>query len=481
MKLQKYKKVKKYTNNYKGVIEMLFKNLLLTLSKGIFICIALITNFTSIATLNKISSLNLGGQGTGVAISGNYAYVSCAAANALKIINISNPYAPTLVGNLDLAVTARNIDFAGNYAYVGTSTDLKIINVANPTAPFLVGSCATNQGTYSVQVIGNYAYISDPNVGFKIINVSNPAAPYIAGQLNTGSIEITRIVGNYAYIANYGAGLIIVDITNPTAPFEVGRLNLGANTFGVGVKGNYAYMGTGDTYKGLKIVDVTSPSSPTLIASLSTTTSGCCVCFGDIVGKYLFIRGHDWIKVIDVENPLMPAVLESISCGDESNYGVKVVGNYAYVPVPTGLDIYDATNYTPTVPTTLSSSTSSTQLSSTSSSTTTSSSSSLLTTTTPVTQSDNLSLGLGIGLGLGVPLIILMTILLTRKKASSTTKVIEMHHIHEQAPASLTVIPVGMPVNDVAATSVVTSTTTTLTQSAPQSSINDIPEPVKKT
>jgi hypothetical protein len=73
---------------------------------------------------------------------GNLAYL--ASGNRVPIINVSNPISPSQVGYYPNSGIARGIFVAGNYAYVAdNATGLKVINVSNPAAPTLANSFLT--------------------------------------------------------------------------------------------------------------------------------------------------------------------------------------------------------------------------------------------------------------------------------------------------------------------------------------------------
>jgi hypothetical protein len=77
-----------------------------------------------------------------VAVSGNYAYVC--GNEGLQIINIADPYSPTLAGSYEMmGRMLEGVAVSGNYAYVCENLHgyegLRIINVANPYSPTLAG------------------------------------------------------------------------------------------------------------------------------------------------------------------------------------------------------------------------------------------------------------------------------------------------------------------------------------------------------
>ena len=277
----------------------------------------------------------------GVTISGNYAYVTNVF-EGLKIIDISNPQSPKLIGSLNTDGHACGVTISGNYAYVTNVFEgLKIIDISNPQSPKLVGSLNTGY-INGVTISGNYAYAAADLAGLKIIDISNPQNPELVSSLNTdGYARGVTVSGNYAYMADYGgslrsAGLKIIDISNPQNPGLVGSLNTNA-AYGVTVSGNYAYVA--DYGAGLKIIDISNPQSPGLVGSLNTNFA----CEVILSGNYAYVADSAGLKIIDISNSESPGLVGSLNT-DGHAYDVTVSGDYAYVADGVGLKIIGISN-----------------------------------------------------------------------------------------------------------------------------------------
>jgi len=106
----------------------------------------------------------------------------------------------------------------GRYVYVvdSDSDDLKVIKVSDPSTPTLVGSLGAGTSPFSVYVSGRYAYVTDVGSNdLKMIDVSDPSTPALAGSLGIGSIPRSVIVsGRYAYVVDGGtADLKVIDVS----------------------------------------------------------------------------------------------------------------------------------------------------------------------------------------------------------------------------------------------------------------------------
>ncbi|PYL10393.1 MAG: hypothetical protein DME33_00850, partial [Verrucomicrobia bacterium] len=127
-------------------------------------------------------------------VSGNYAYIAEGAGttNAFQIFDVSNPSAPVLAGQADLA-HAGSIDTGGGdaiwvrhgFAYIvegaGTTKAFEIFDVSNPATPSRVSqSPLANSGQPDdIFVSGNYAYIVEgggTTNAFEIFDISRVRA-----------------------------------------------------------------------------------------------------------------------------------------------------------------------------------------------------------------------------------------------------------------------------------------------------------------
>ncbi len=271
----------------------------------------------------------IGGASYAVAVQGSYAYVGIGP--RLVILNIANPASLIITGQTTvLPGVIRDVAVVGNYAYVADyDRGLRIINVSNPAAPTEVGFYDTPGYAYGVAVAGNYAYVADWDSGLRIINVSNPAAPTEVGFYDTpGSAGGVAVAGNYVYVADLGSGLRIINVSNPAAPIQAGYYDTPGSAWGVAVAGNYAYVAD-DWYGGLRIINVSNPTAPieagyynygTLVVALDVA----------VVGNYAYVTGNSGLRIINVSNPAAPTEV-SFYDTPGSAWGVAVAGNHAYV------------------------------------------------------------------------------------------------------------------------------------------------------
>ena len=265
-----------------------------------------------------------------VHVSGNYAYLA-ANDEGLKVIDVSNPASPSVVGSCSMVCPA-DVYVSGNHAYVTNNAEgvngsgFEVIDVSNPASPLVVGSGTTPSYASAVYVSGDYAYVAVRHDGLQVTDVSNPASPSVVGSCSMP--DLTRnihISGNYAYVTNNYLGLVVVDISNPVNPFIVGSCDIPYYANTVYVSGNYAYVSAG--YSGLQVVNVSNPANPFIVGSCDTVmASGV-----HVTGNYAYVTdGYTGLRVVDVTNPTTPILVGSSNTPDYAR-NVFLSGNHAYV------------------------------------------------------------------------------------------------------------------------------------------------------
>jgi hypothetical protein len=173
---------------------------------------------------------------------GNYAYGL--QYNTLNVIAYSNPESPTEVGSLSLTGGAVDIFTRGNYVYLACQNlGLKIIDVSSPASPVLIGDCDTPgiaSGVTMRSDDNNHVYVADGPSGIQIIDVSIPTNPYIVGNYTTES-DVLSIAGGdllvYATLADSTIAALIVG--NPGYIKLVGIGNIPHAPSGIGIAHGY--------------------------------------------------------------------------------------------------------------------------------------------------------------------------------------------------------------------------------------------------
>ena len=203
----------------------------------------------------------------GVFVTGGHAYVTAHAANALAIVDVSDPTAPrhvsTVTGTAENPLSGPSgVYVTGGHAFVAAfgSDALAVIDVSDPAAPSYVGSLAHGgdaklAGANSVAVRGGYAYVTSSGA-LEVVDVSTPSSPTHAGHIvhdadlsdSVGSGASLSgaagvfLSGDYAYVAAHQSRAVeIVDVSDPTSPTHAGSAAAGVAPYSVFVRGNHAY------------------------------------------------------------------------------------------------------------------------------------------------------------------------------------------------------------------------------------------------
>ena len=109
-----------------------------------------------------VGGLSLPRETWAIALQGNRAFVANHTLG-LVVVDISNEAAPVQVTNLPLAGSSMALHIDGTRLYVAAHTDLHILDISNPDAPSQIGQLTTVDGIfYGVWSSGNgYAYVID--------------------------------------------------------------------------------------------------------------------------------------------------------------------------------------------------------------------------------------------------------------------------------------------------------------------------------
>lgn len=376
------------------------------------------------------------GRYYGLAIRGNHVFTVGSA--GLRIFDVADPTDPYSIGHCNFEGDPLGIALAGNYAFVSSSESnhdysaLTVIDISDLEHPVEISSCETPGQAHKIYHEGQYVYLADGDAGLQIINVSNPESPYIeqnvgnpgwnvgicyrdsivflgnAGPVGCGlylfdvqDIEMPVLCGFYkcpdqnnrlhgsnehvlvaagfsgayiaqlnppgvpviegiydslpyassvfvkdscAYISTGGHEFHIVDISDSSNPQQLGIYRPASLAIGEFIRGSYAYIIHTTDYHdgGFEIVDISNSSSPELISTYEAPyrVRDIFVC-----DEYVCITGeHFGLEFIDISNPLEPSLAGSYNELQDA-YGVYLSDATAYVTAGyEGLSILDISN-----------------------------------------------------------------------------------------------------------------------------------------
>ena len=198
--------------------------------------------------------------------------------NGFSIVDVSDGAQPELLGHMDLPVeeSIGNVAINGALAYVATGAILRIVDVSDPTTPTVLGTFGGFYAVGGIAIRGNHLFMAaqtdwlSPYYLF-ILDVSDPAAPILLAQtsgcaLSDSSLERLAVSadGNLAYMAGMSCSQVeIYDTTVKTNPVIVGAYTLPdefTNTaINVALNGNRMYVEHGI---GIDLVDISDSTAP---------------------------------------------------------------------------------------------------------------------------------------------------------------------------------------------------------------------------
>lgn len=256
--------------------------------------------------------------------------------SGLRIIDVSNPSNPTLLGTANLGGDSRDVVAMGNYAYVAArDSGVYVVDVTNPANPVKVKTIKTARAR-GISISDAKLYVAASDSGMGYIDISNPSTSFVA-KYSGNSVygENVTVKGNIAGLTDYNQ-ITFYDVTNPTAPVKKGSTSsFRTGNEGFSIDGNYAYVPDGDT---LKIYNIADLMNPTLISKIRTGGYGynCAV-----DGIYCYVASEaTGVRSINISNPSAPTEDGYYDDVPQSR-GVDANGKYIYVAEKTdGLTVY---------------------------------------------------------------------------------------------------------------------------------------------
>ncbi len=144
---------------------------------------------------------------------------------ATNVLDLSDPTNPTLASSS--LPFAFGVQMSGTLAYLATSAGLKVVDISNPRAPVMIGQYSTQQIPNRLAVSGSHVFLVEEHFGVEVVNVSNPAQPEYAGAYafpqQTFSIDIV-VSDSIAYLAEGSHGFHVLDVSDPTSPVLIANV-----------------------------------------------------------------------------------------------------------------------------------------------------------------------------------------------------------------------------------------------------------------
>jgi hypothetical protein len=242
------------TNSKQQMLEALIRNGICYFGSGNGggVHIVNCSNPYSPTLISRITSTNGGGYDSihEILLYGNFLienFNSLSTPPTLRVINISNPAAPTFVRQFTTndSTWVHAYHIAGNRLFTsgwGGKTDVYDLSNIATQAPTLLGTITTGSSSHSswTSTDGNYLYNCRELVDgdLRVYDIRNLAAPTLVKSIKAADLGINAIcphnpvvVGNLLFVAWYHAGLQVFDISNPANPVRVAQYDTYSDAF----------------------------------------------------------------------------------------------------------------------------------------------------------------------------------------------------------------------------------------------------------
>lgn len=293
-----------------------------------------------------------------VKIEGDYAYMAYSlysGGGGLKVIDISNPYAPDVVGDHSAGTEIRRIDYSTECVFAASRFGgMTVIDVADPDDPHPIGG-------YPHAYAKNIAYCNDKiflscgEDGLMIFNAPDLHFPNLVCEYPTfASCYGVAVAGDYVYVSEKPSGLKAIDISNPALPmvtyghyfyFEDGEYGGAAPS--VSVVDDKLYIPSYRNFEGgdhdFRVYGLDDPAQPESLGIYNDLNMGP---RGHIViDDIAYLGNSGTLKILDVRNPENIELINSFYGNWDSAYRMEMVGDTMYLAtMSTGLRALDISN-----------------------------------------------------------------------------------------------------------------------------------------
>lgn len=225
-----------------------------------------------------LSKLNALRQVESIVIRGKLALIANGAAG-LAMVDLSEPNALKLLGQLDTASYAFDVALAANgrTAFVADNTNgVVVIDVSQPGKPrqlAVIPSSAASAGL-ALDGSGQTLYIADQADGIQIVDVRNPQAPVHRGHFNPAGHPQRLVVAKdnrWLFAANNEGGLSVYALQN-SAVIQGTQLPM-SHAFALALSNDSSTVLVAALFKGLVVADVTNPMQPEIVQYLKTRSA----------------------------------------------------------------------------------------------------------------------------------------------------------------------------------------------------------------
>jgi hypothetical protein len=319
----------------------------------------------------------LRGGAQGVDVDGGYAYVTVADndTTGLYVIDVAVPTATSIVNHVVPPGFPIGVRIIGEYAYLNCFAEgLQVVRIADRVAPAVGEMHFLIPRVFEMRASGTTAYVLNvgyPSAGFTILSVADPEAPQIVGRVDLHDYPTCfRVDGDRAYVGGDDTFLVL-DLRDQAVPIVLAEVPVNGYVTDLEVDGDYAYIAIATSPTSiLRVFDISDPAAPVAVADmpLPSTPHGMArrghnlyipvfedgqLRAGPRGGLHGGLRTGDRLpftnlSVVDITNPLAPAIIEDLFIDRDWMETVRVDGDILYGSFWTfdneagyGIDLFD--------------------------------------------------------------------------------------------------------------------------------------------
>lgn len=258
-----------------------------------------------------------------------------------------NSFAPVLVSTTAMGVTGTGLQLAGKYAYVIADDTLKVVDVSNVAAPSVVATLTdttTLNQAISIQIAGTTAFIACNLTPGRVtsVDISDPTTPVVLQSLTDAAMNGAReiaLCGDYVYVAAFDAsGIAVVDISSPSA-MSVAGSSADAGFYGsptsIQVSGKWVFT-VGDTGLVHKLIkaDISNPAAivdqEELVFTSVADDAYKITLLDNVIYMTTLTANPGRVIVVNLADNLNTVVSLNLAAGASPGSYIKAQGRYAF-------------------------------------------------------------------------------------------------------------------------------------------------------
>jgi len=229
-----------------------------------------------------------------------------------ELYSLAYPALPSQIYKTPVINNPKEVELFDHYALVADDNYnnyhmLKVVDITNPSAPVIVEQFEVANSVMYMTYIDGYLLAS---IGWDLVifDCTNPLALSIVE-----TIDLADMIGYYdifedtLYITTGGAELFVYDATDPTAPVYITSKTTNGNGLGLAFNGDYMYIPTASNL--IEIFSVSNPLNPT---SQGTYTPGSPPAWVMTQDDYLYLSCDNSVEILDISSPTAPLYLGSV-------------------------------------------------------------------------------------------------------------------------------------------------------------------------